>query len=161
VHAHGVAAEREERGMAEAEDAAIAPDQVDRQRQDGVADPLADHRDDEVGDVERRVRRQSVEQRDRGEAEKPDHPQHPTPPGGARRLGEGGDRAHDSTKRPRSANSPRGRRWMKRMIAISTKILPRTAPAKGSRNLLTMPISSEPTRVPARLPTPPNTTTMN
>ena len=33
VHAHGVAAEREERAVAEREDAAIAPDQVDRERQ--------------------------------------------------------------------------------------------------------------------------------
>ena len=30
VHAHGVAAEREERAVAEREDAAIAPDQIDR-----------------------------------------------------------------------------------------------------------------------------------
>ena len=33
IHAHGVAAEREERAVAEREDAAIAPDQVDRERQ--------------------------------------------------------------------------------------------------------------------------------
>src|SRR5262249_40488830 len=102
-----------------------------------------------------------VEQRDRSEAEEPDQPQHPTPRGHARGLGEGGGRAHDSTNLPRSANSPRGRRWMNRMIATSTKILPSTAPAKGARNLLTTPSKSEPTRVPARLPTPPNTTTMN
>jgi len=35
-----------------------------------------------------------------------------------------------------------------------------TAPAIGSRNLLTIPNVSAPTVVPHKLPTPPNTTTM-
>jgi len=39
-------------------------------------------------------------------------------------------------------------------------ILPSTAPATGSRNLLAMPSVKAPTSVPHRLPTPPNTTTM-
>ena len=39
-------------------------------------------------------------------------------------------------------------------------ILPSTAPATGSRNLLAMPSVKAPTSVPQRLPTPPNTTTM-
>ena len=75
--------------------------------------------------------------------------------------GAGGDvEAHASTARPLSANSPRGRFWMNRMISTRMAILPRTAPATGSRNLLAMPSVKAPTSVPQRLPTPPNTTTM-
>src|SRR4029077_7770496 len=74
------------------------------------------------------------------------------------RYGEG---AHASTARPLSANSPRGRFWMKRMMSTRIAILPSTAPAKGSRNLLATPSVSAPRSVPQRLPTPPNTTTMN
>ena len=44
VHAHGVAAEREEGAVAEREDAAIAPDQIERERQHGVAEVLAEQR---------------------------------------------------------------------------------------------------------------------
>ena len=36
---------------------------------------------------------------------------------------------HASTARPFSANRPRGRFWMNRMMATSTRILPSTAPA--------------------------------
>src|SRR6516165_2202924 len=70
-------------------------------------------------------------------------------------------RGHASTARPLSANMPRGRFWMKRMMRTRTAILPRTAPAYGSRNLLAMPSVNAPTSVPHRLPTPPKTTTMN
>ncbi len=45
VHAHRVAAEREEHAVAERQDAGVAPDQVHRQRDDGVAHDLADQRD--------------------------------------------------------------------------------------------------------------------
>src|SRR5436189_6056716 len=75
------------------------------------------------------------------------------------RAGERRDR-HASTARPLSANSPRGRFWMNRMISTRMAILPSTAPAYGSRNLLAMPSVKAPTSVPQRLPTPPNTTTM-
>ena len=44
IHAHGVAAEREERAVAERENAGIAPDQVDRERQQRVADIFAEQR---------------------------------------------------------------------------------------------------------------------
>ena len=44
VHAHRVAAEREERRVAEAEDAAVAPDEIDGQREHRVAQVLADER---------------------------------------------------------------------------------------------------------------------
>src|ERR1700751_1177710 len=67
---------------------------------------------------------------------------------------------HASTARPLSANMPRGRFWMNRMMSTRMAILPSTAPATGSRNLLAMPSRNEPTSVPHRLPTPPNTTTM-
>src|SRR5262245_61056966 len=67
---------------------------------------------------------------------------------------------HASTARPLSANRPRGRFWMKRMINTRIAILASTAPANGSRNLLAMPSENAPTSVPHRLPTPPNTTTM-
>src|SRR5262249_45246664 len=69
-------------------------------------------------------------------------------------------RGHASTARPLSANRPRGRFWMKRMISTRMAILPSTAPATGSRNLFAMPSEKAPTSVPQRLPTPPNTTTM-
>src|SRR6201999_2430468 len=66
---------------------------------------------------------------------------------------------HASTARPLRANSPRGRFWMNRMMNTRMAILPSTAPAKGSRNLLAMPSVNAATSVPHRLPTPPNTTT--
>src|SRR5436190_22885333 len=53
-----------------------------------------------------------------------------------------------SAVRPFKAKSPRGRRWMNRMIATSTTILPRIAPATGSRNLLTMQSDSAPDQGP-------------
>ena len=67
---------------------------------------------------------------------------------------------HASTALPLSANMPRGRFWMNRMISTRMAILPSTAPAKGSRNLLAMPSAKAPTSVPHKFPTPPNTTTM-
>src|SRR6516165_10315121 len=67
---------------------------------------------------------------------------------------------HASAARPLKANMPRGRFWMNRMIRTRIVILPSTAPALGSRNLFAMPSTNEPTNVPHRLPTPPNTTTI-
>src|ERR1700709_581858 len=67
---------------------------------------------------------------------------------------------HVSIARPLSANMPRGRFWMNRMMKTRMAILASTAPATGSRNLLAMPSVKAPTSVPQRLPTPPNTTTM-
>ncbi len=63
VHAHRVAAEREERAMAEREDPGVAPDQVERQREQGEADVLAEQRDQIVRQMQRRGRREAVEQR--------------------------------------------------------------------------------------------------
>src|SRR5262249_25603497 len=72
----------------------------------------------------------------------------------------GQETPHASTARPLSANNPRGRFWMKRMMITRMAILPRTAPANGPRNLLAMPRKMAPRKVPQRLPTPPKTTTM-
>ena len=64
IHAHRVAAEREERRMAEAENAAEPPDEVDRQRQHRVAHVLADQGHHVGRHVERRRgRHQQVEDR--------------------------------------------------------------------------------------------------
>ena len=127
VHAHGVAAEREEGAMAEREDAAIAPDQVDRQRQHREAKILAEQRHEIRRQMKRRRRRQhQIEHRhqnaDDGQDDEEDD--------GAtieRARDEPGD--HASTALPFKANSPRGRFWMNRMISTRMAILASTAPA--------------------------------
>ena len=53
VHAHRVAAEREEESVAERQDARVAPREVERERDDRVAHDLADEGHPERGDVER------------------------------------------------------------------------------------------------------------
>ena len=57
VHAHGVAAKRKEGAVAQAQDAAVPPDQVKRNGEHGVAEVLAKQRHGVGGDVEHRVRR--------------------------------------------------------------------------------------------------------
>ena len=52
VHAHRIAAQREEQAVAERQDAGVAPDQVHRQRTDRVAHDLAEQRHRVVGQVE-------------------------------------------------------------------------------------------------------------
>ena len=42
VHAHRVAAEREERAVAQAQDAGVAPDEIERDREQRVAEVLAE-----------------------------------------------------------------------------------------------------------------------
>src|SRR6187401_2713642 len=144
--------------MAEREDAAIAPDQVDRQREDGVAGIFAEQRHQIGRHLEHRAgRQQQVGQRDQ-HAEAGHHQDEDG--GAAVERTRQEMRRHASTARPLSANSPRGRFWMNRMISTRMAILPSTAPATGSRNLLAMPSVKAPTSVPQRLPTPPNTTTM-
>ncbi len=77
VHAHRVAAEREERAVAEREDAAIAPDQVDREREQRVADILAPQRHQIGRHMPRRARRQQqIEQRHR-DADRREHQDEP------------------------------------------------------------------------------------
>jgi hypothetical protein len=64
IHAHGVAAEREEGPMAERQDSAIAPDQVEREREDGVAQVFAEQRNDIGRHMEGRTwRQEQVEER--------------------------------------------------------------------------------------------------
>src|SRR5947207_14799791 len=68
---------------------------------------------------------------------------------------------HASTARPFKANSPRGRFWMKRMIKTRIAILPSTAPAYGSRNVLAIPGVNAAPSVPRSMPTPADTTHQN
>ena len=51
IHAHRVAAERKEGRVAEAQNAAVSPDQIDRQRQQRVAEILADQGESVGGEV--------------------------------------------------------------------------------------------------------------
>ena len=65
VHAHAVAAEREERAVTEAQDPGVAPDQIEAQRQDRVAQIFAEQWHEVVRHGERRIRRDpAVQQRD-------------------------------------------------------------------------------------------------
>ncbi len=53
VHTHGVAAERKKSRVSEAQDTAVAPDQVHRQRQHAVTQVLADECDPESRNMRR------------------------------------------------------------------------------------------------------------
>ena len=65
VHAHRVAAEREEQAVAEAQDAGVAPDQVHRERDHRVAHDFADERDEIIREIEDAVfRHDEVQQRE-------------------------------------------------------------------------------------------------
>src|SRR5262249_24814044 len=159
IHTHRIAAEREERAVAERKDAAIAPDQVDRQRQQRETNVFAEQRHEIRRQIERRRRRQrQVEDRHQN-CDRRERREKGNRAAIERAQDEVAD--HASTARPFKANSPRGRFWMKRMMRTRMAILPSTAPAYGSRNLLAMPSVNAPTSVPHKLPTPPKTTTMN
>src|SRR5947209_2925518 len=156
IHAHRVAAEREESAVTERENAAITPDEIECDGEQREAEILTEQRDEIGRHVERRARRgrqceHRHEDRDRDKQEYGD--------AGAP-VDENEERAHASTALPLSANRPRGRFWIKRMMKTRSAILPSTAPANGSRNLLATPSVIAATSVPQRLPTPPNTTTM-
>ena len=56
IHAHGVAAERKEGRVPEAQNAAVSPDQIHGQRQQRIAEILADQREPVGRDVKRRRR---------------------------------------------------------------------------------------------------------
>src|SRR6185312_1161340 len=147
-----------ERAVAERENAAITPDQIDGECQDRVADIFAEQRHQIGRHLQHGAdRQQQIRQRDqRAKRGDDDHEQRRAAIQRAREH----VRHHASTARPLSANSPRGRFCMNTMIRTRMAILPSTAPATGSRNLLAMPSVKAPTSVPHRLPTPPNTTTM-
>ena len=57
VHAHGIAPEREERAVAERQNSAVAPDQIERECEDGIAEILAQQRHDINWNMEGRARR--------------------------------------------------------------------------------------------------------
>ena len=126
VHAHRITAEREEGAVAERKDAAIAPDQVEREREQRVAEILADQRHDVGRDIEGALRRGGeVEQRhDDGRRQQDEDGEGDAAVGTEEALCD-----HASTALPFNANRPRGRFWMNRMISTSTTILPSTAPA--------------------------------
>src|SRR5665213_1005402 len=144
--------------MAKRENAAIAPDQVDRERENCVTDIFAEQRHQIGRHLEQRAGRQQ-QVRQRNQHARSGHHDQEYGRAAVQRTREH-VRHHASTARPLSANRPRGRFWMNRMISTRMAILPSTAPATGSRNLLAIPSVKAPTSVPHRFPTPPNTTTM-
>ena len=110
VHAHGVAAQGEEGAVAEAEDAAVTPHQVQRQRQQGVAQVLAQQADGIAAHVQTGFRRhQQVEQGDDQHG-----PEQNAQEGFGGAVGERGGEIrmshYSSAARPRCGNSPRGLR---------------------------------------------------
>ena len=153
VHAHRVAAEREEQAVAERQDAGVAPDQVHRQRDDRVAHDLADQRARRSRETcsalsagttrfssghdaraARAQRRRRAAQPLRGSSARA--------AARRRRVQRTSSACASSCLRPLrpfSANRPCGRFWMKTMMNTSTAIFASTAPASASRNLLTMP----------------------
>ena len=110
VHAHGVAAEREEGAVAQRQDAAKAPDQVDRQRQQRIAGVFAEQRHEICRHVQGRGRRHREIEHRHGDGDRRRH--------GDEEHGAAVERAdqhvrrrrhHASTARPERANRPRGR----------------------------------------------------
>src|SRR5260221_2693390 len=160
VHAEGVAAEREEQTAAERENPGVAPDQVHRQGDDGVAHDLADDREPVRRNAEGAgCGHTEVQQREDNEDNAGDGAQR----GPALRTvqaRERGTHLQTSTARPFRANIPCGRRWMKKMMNTSTAILASTAPCQASSSLLAKPRPRAAYTVPASCPTPPRTTTM-
>ena len=148
VHAHGIGAEPEEDAVAQREHAGIAPDEIDPQRQDGVGEELAEEIQREVADVEGRALGQGVQQ-----------PAARSPPPPRRRRASSASRVRIAALRGEEAGRPpldeeddQRRGW---------PTLPNTAPSPGSMILLSPPMPAAATMVPASLPTPPVTTTMN
>src|SRR6185437_4889499 len=172
VHAHCIAAEREEQSMAKRQDAGVAPDEIHRERDDRIAHDLAAKRDRVIGDVQRagRGHQQIADGKHDEQNERRGGEEHPCRYAEAsaqhrraarERHERDGQSHHASTARPLNANNPWGRFWMNTMMNTSTAILASTAPDHASRNLSTMPRPSAADTVPASCPTPPSTTTMN
>ena len=61
VHPHGIAAQRKEHAVSQAENAGISPDQIHGQGNQGIAHELAEQRDEIVREVERRVSGQKIQ----------------------------------------------------------------------------------------------------
>ena len=101
--------------MAEREDAAIAPDEVERERQQRVAEILAEQRDHIGRHVEGAVaaRRRLSSGTSTATAASTQQERRAAPVERAEEPGAD----HASTARPFSANRPRGRFWMNRMMS--------------------------------------------
>ena len=102
IHAHRIAAEREERAMAERQNAAIAPDQIERDGEDRVTKIFAEQLHQIRRQVEGRIGRHA-ERQHRHQDRRDDKDRDEDDP----ELVEAG--AHASTARPRRAKSPLGR----------------------------------------------------
>ena len=63
IHAHRIAAEREERAVAERENAAIAPHEIERDRQDRIAEIFAEQRYEIGRQMQGETRRRQREHR--------------------------------------------------------------------------------------------------
>src|SRR5262249_43333760 len=106
MHAHRVAAERKKRAVTERENAAIAPDEIDRKSEQCIAQELAR----QSHDISRYVKRcpfgngEIKHGKNDADCRKPDE-QERRPA-----MAEQETSAHDSTALPFSAKSPRGRR---------------------------------------------------
>ncbi len=77
IHAHRVAAERKKSRVPEAQDAAVSPDQVDRQRQHPVTQILADESDSEGREVKRGRRGHNLVEDGHGDGHHGEHCQKP------------------------------------------------------------------------------------
>src|SRR5690606_30652063 len=142
------------------------PHEVHGERDDRVAEDLADERDRVVGQVQRVVRGQPEIGHEYGQHRRdrdPDADGQAVAGGSRRDAGGGGcDARHqDSALRPFRAKIPCGRFWMKTMISTRSRILAMTAPAMPSSSLLKTPSPRPAYTAPAIWPTPPSTTTMN
>src|SRR5690606_19220040 len=122
-----------------------------REREQRVTDILAEQRDEIGRHMDGRTRRREQVQHRNGDRKGAE--QHEENHRAAVEDADEAERHHASIALPCSANMPRGRFWMNRMISTRIAILPSTAPANGSRNLLAMPSVSAPTSVTQRLPT--------
>ena len=80
IHTHGVAAERKESRVPQAQDAAVSPDQVDCQRQHPVTQVLADESDPVGRQVERRRRGHNLVEDGHGDGHHGEHCQEPPRP---------------------------------------------------------------------------------
>ncbi len=107
VHAHCVAAEREEGAVAEREDAAIAPDEVEGEGEQRVAQVLAPQCHRGGAEMECRSRRHGEVQ----DGNDDDGRRQQRQEDDAAMVGgfDEASRDHASTARPLSANNPRGR----------------------------------------------------
>ncbi len=184
IHAHGVAAQREESRVAQAQDAAVSPDQVERQRQHPVAQVLADQRDPEGREMKRGRSGHSLVEDWHRDSHHGEHRQKPCsapirppdpPPRSTRvvrfqRPGTGLLVAHSSAclshylssaARPFCGNSPRGRALNEKNQRDQDENLCQHRSGVGLKQLVDDPIDMPPMSDPHRFPTPPKTTTMN